>query len=83
MRAEIKVTVPNTLGVVLVSFLISSSFARQPEQVIPGQTTIRVQSSLVLIDVLSQDPKTGLPVEDFKKEDFRVYDNGHEATGTS
>ena len=67
-----------TLGVVLVSFLISSSFAQQPEQVTPAQTTIRVQSSLVLVDVISQDPKNGLPVRDFKKEDFRVYDNGHE-----
>jgi hypothetical protein len=40
--------------------------------------TIRVQSSLVLIDVISQDPKSGLPVRDLKKEDFRVSDNGHE-----
>jgi hypothetical protein len=37
--------------------------------------TIRVQSSLVLVDVISQDPKSGLPVRDFKKEDFRLFDN--------
>jgi hypothetical protein len=42
--------------------------------------TIRVQTSLVLVDVMSQDPKSGLPVRDFKKEDFRVFDNGHEVT---
>jgi hypothetical protein len=78
MRAEMKFTLPSTLGVVLVSFLISASFEQQPEQAIPAQTTIRVQSSLVLVDVISQDPKGGLPVRDFKKEDFRVYDNGHE-----
>jgi hypothetical protein len=78
MRAEIKFLIPGTLGVVLVSFLISSSFAQQPEQPIAGQTTIRVQSSLALVDVISQDPKTGLPVQDFKKEDFRLYDNGNE-----
>jgi hypothetical protein len=78
MRAEINVTALNTLGVVLVSFLISSSFAQQPEPVIPAQATIRVQSSLVLVDVISQDTKTALPVQDFKKEDFRLYDNGHE-----
>jgi hypothetical protein len=39
---------------------------------------IRVQSSLVLIDVISQDPGSGLPMRDLKKEDFRVFDNGHE-----
>jgi hypothetical protein len=29
--------------------------------------TFRVQSSLVLVDVMSQDPKSGLPIRDFKK----------------
>src|SRR6266404_6154572 len=78
MRAEIKFTVPSTLGLALVSFLISGSFAQQPEQSTPTQTTIRVQTSLVLVDVISQEPKNGLPVRDLKKEDFRVYDKGHE-----
>jgi hypothetical protein len=41
-------------------------------------TTIRVQSSLVVVDVISQDPKTGMPVRDFRKEDFRLFDNQHE-----
>jgi hypothetical protein len=40
--------------------------------------TIRVQSSLVLVDVISQDPKSELPVRDFKEEDFRMFDNRHE-----
>src|SRR2546428_3900499 len=40
--------------------------------------TIRVQSSLVLVDVITQDRKSGLPVRDFKKEDFRLFDNRHE-----
>src|SRR5437899_12354502 len=40
--------------------------------------TIRVQSSLVLVDVIGQDRKSGLPVRDFKKEDFRLFDNRHE-----
>ena len=66
------------LGAILVSLLNSASFAQQPERPTPTQTTIKVQSSLVLVDVISQDPKNGLPVRDFKKEDFRVYDNGHE-----
>jgi len=78
MRAEIKFTVPSTLGLALVSFLISGSFAQQPEQSTPTQTTIRVQTSLVLVDVISQERKNGLPVRDLKKEDFRVYDKGHE-----
>lgn len=62
----------------LVSFLISGSFAQQPEQPSSAQTTIRVQSSLVLVDVISQDPKNGLPVRDLQKEDFRVFDNKNE-----
>lgn len=40
--------------------------------------TIRVQSSLVLVDIMSQDPRSGLPVRDLKKEDFRLFDNRHE-----
>src|SRR5215471_11343704 len=40
--------------------------------------TFRVQSSLVLVDVISQDHKSGLPIRDFKKEDFRLFDNRHE-----
>ena len=39
---------------------------------------IRVQSSLVLVDVITQDRKSGLPVRDFKKGDFRLFDNRHE-----
>ena len=41
-------------------------------------TSIRVQSSLLLVDVISQDPKSGLPVRDFQKKDFRMFDNRHE-----
>ena len=40
--------------------------------------TIRVQSSTVLVDVISQDLKSGLPIRDFKKEDFRMFDNRNE-----
>ena len=40
--------------------------------------TIRAQSSLVLVDVFSKDRKSGLPVRDFKKGDFRLFDNRHE-----
>jgi hypothetical protein len=39
---------------------------------------IRAQSSLVLVDVIGQDAKTGLPVRDFRKEDFHIFDDGRE-----
>lgn len=42
------------------------------------QTTIRVNSSLVLVDVITQDAKTFLPITGLKKEDFRVFDNDSE-----
>jgi hypothetical protein len=54
----------------------SVSFAQNPQQSSSGQTTIRVQTSLVLVDVISQE--NGLPVRDFKKEDFRMLDDGKE-----
>jgi hypothetical protein len=42
-----------------------------------------VQSSLVLVDVITQDRKTGLPIRDFKKDDFRLFDNRREVPITS
>jgi len=61
-------------------FLICTSFSIDSQQSQPSaQTpTFRVQSSLVLVDVITQDRKSGLPVRDFKKEDFRLFDNEHE-----
>jgi len=83
MRAEAKSTVTGTLRLVLVSFLISGSFAQEPKLPSSAQATIRIQSSLVLVDVISQDSKNGLPVREFQKEDFRVLDNGNEVRITS
>lgn len=40
--------------------------------------TIRTTSSLVLVDVITADGKSGLPLHDVRKEDFRVLDDGHE-----
>jgi hypothetical protein len=45
--------------------------------------TFRVQSSLVLVDVITQDHKTGLPIRDFKKKDFRLFDNRREVPITT
>jgi hypothetical protein len=68
-------------GLASICFLaVCSSSAIEPQQ--PSGSaqapTIRVQSSLVLVDVISQDSKSGLPIRNFKKEDFRLFDNRRE-----
>jgi hypothetical protein len=45
--------------------------------------TIRAQSSLVLVDVIGQNPRTGLPVRDFSRADFLVFDNGRQVPITT
>jgi hypothetical protein len=68
-------------GVASICFLAvytSASMASRQSPPPAPAPTIRVQSSLVLVDVISQDRNSGLPVRDFKKEDFRLFDNGHE-----
>jgi len=65
-------------GFVFVWLLLPATVAQHTEQSPAAPSTIRVGSSLVLVDVISQDPKSGLPIRDFKKEDFQVFDNGHE-----
>ena len=57
-------------GILYLTIIVVAAPAQAP--------TFRVQSSLVLVDVISQDLKSGLPVRDFKKEDFHVSDNQHE-----
>ncbi len=78
-----KLAVLGRKSLALIPFLIPASFAQQPEPPSPALPTFRVQSSMVLIDVISRDRKTGLPVRDFKKEDFRVLDNKHEVPVSS
>lgn len=71
----------NAGGVASICFLAAcTSFPIEPQQrsTSAQAPTIRVQTSLVLVDVITQDPKDGLPVRDFKKEDFRVFDNRRE-----
>jgi len=59
--------------------LISNNLAQQAENPSASQPPIRIQSSLVVVDVVTQDPKNGgLPVRDLKKEDFRLLDIKHE-----
>ena len=64
-------------GVASICFL---SVCASPPIATAQATTIRAQSSLVLVDVFSQDRNSGLPVRDFKKEDFRLFDNRHEVS---
>src|ERR1700693_2289847 len=59
-----------------ICFLAAFSIAQQRPN--PQTPTFRVHSSLVLVDVISQDPKNGLAIRDLKKEDFRLFDNRHE-----
>jgi hypothetical protein len=44
--------------------------------------TFRVDSSLTLVDVIAENAKTGLRTRelltDLRREDFRIFDNGHE-----
>ena len=47
-------------------------------QVVESPVTIRVNSSLVLVDLITQNTKTALPLQGAKKEDFRIFDNGAE-----
>jgi hypothetical protein len=68
-------------GVASICFLAACTSISIESQLPPASAqapTIRVQSSLVLVDVISQDLKSGLPVRDFKKEDFRMFDNRHQ-----
>lgn len=78
IAVEMKSRDPRVLGVLLIVNLMCVALAQNPGQPYSAQTTIRVQSFLVLVDVITQDPKTGLPVRVLKREDFRVFDNKHE-----
>lgn len=64
------------LGLISIPFLLSVAFAQEPKQ--PEIPTFHAHTSLVLVDVITQDPKSGLPIRDFKKEDFRLFDNNRE-----
>ena len=51
----------------------------------PADSTPVFQSTtrLVLVDILAQDPKTGLPLNTLKTDDFRLFDNNHEVSITT
>jgi hypothetical protein len=64
------------LGLISITFLLSVAFAQEPQP--PQIPTFRAHTSLVLVDVITQDSKSGLPIRDFKKEDFHLFDNDRE-----
>lgn len=62
-------------------FLLSQDSALSqspaPEESNPS-VTFRANASLVLVDVMTRDPKSGFPVNTLQQKDFRVLDNGRE-----
>ncbi len=49
---------------------------QQPEATTGGGFTLKVQSDLVLTDVVVRDRRTGAPVLGLKREDFTLLENG-------
>jgi hypothetical protein len=80
-----------TSTIVLLSFFCCSTLLCQersdsPRAVAQDKTAENVfhtGTSLVLVDVIAQDPKTLLPLDKLAKEDFRVLDNGRQVLITT
>lgn len=70
----------------ILCFLLSLPMSAQttpPGQAAPTTPVFHAQTQLVLLDVLVRDLKTGLPVRNLQREDFRVLDNKHEVLITT
>jgi hypothetical protein len=78
----------------IILFLMSFGCFPLQSQELPNPSTPAVQddktapvfhavTSLVLVDVIAQDPKTLLPLNKLGKEDFRLFDNGNEVPITT
>src|SRR5271156_5795665 len=69
-------------AVLVMGMAIVSSCTCRAQEGNDGTTTIRVDSSLVLVDVIAENAKTALHTRalltDLTREDFRIFDNGHE-----
>jgi hypothetical protein len=70
-------------GVASICFLAVCTLAPLPAPILAQAPTLRVQSSLVLVDVFTKDRKSGLPIQGFKKEDFHLFDNRREVPITT
>jgi hypothetical protein len=70
------------LGIVFIAFVGSASTARvsakQEAAVTSGAQTrgIKTTTSLVLVDAMAEDKKSGAPVGDLQQDDFQLRDNG-------
>jgi hypothetical protein len=52
-------------------FILQLLVVGLPQTAPTSQTTIHVDSSLALVDVITQDAKTVLPLKDLKKREVR------------
>jgi hypothetical protein len=79
---QIPARIRKGIGAALMTFLLAALVCRTVLSQQAGGSAqtpmIRAQSSLVLVDVIGQNPRTGLPVRDFSRDDFHVFDNGRE-----
>jgi hypothetical protein len=71
------------VGAVLAAGMAIANWCVSPAQSgNDGTITLRVDSSLVLVDVIAENAKTALHTRalltDLRREDFRVFDNGRE-----
>jgi hypothetical protein len=71
------------LGLVTGTLACHSLRGQTPgEQQLQAQTTIHVDASLTLVDVIAEETKDAQHsrqlLKDLKSEDFRLFDNGHE-----
>jgi hypothetical protein len=67
-------------AICFLTLCMSFPVESQPSPTTAQAPTIRAQSSLVLVDIISQDPKNRPGVRDFKREDFRIFDNRQEVS---
>jgi VWFA-related protein len=68
----------NKVVLLLPCLLVSclTAMAQVTPAQVPGGFTLKVQSDLVLTDVVVRDRKTGQPVRGLTKDDFTVLENG-------
>jgi len=76
-----------TLGLLLLLPAVSAGVAQEIAPVVASppaaETTFRSSSNLVLVDVFARNLKNGLPDNTFRKDDFRVFDNGQPVSITT
>jgi hypothetical protein len=58
-------------------FALAPPTARPQSEMQSQSAEIKVTSPLVLVDVMSFDTKTGLPVKSMERSDFELLDNNH------